>query len=138
MSQVNNKKYPDTAKGNRSAREAAAKEMSYTIAQKSRLAKERGKSHCAAITTGFAPSKSETAVERGKRFAKIKGAKSHKGVRVVPAGGDRFEPTLQEKKRTAPVIRPMNEKRREIESVKKRRKEEREARARGVASYKNK
>ena len=44
MSQVNNKKYPDTAKGNRSAREAAAKEMSYTIAQKSRLAKERGKS----------------------------------------------------------------------------------------------
>ena len=115
MSQVNNKMYPDTAKGNRSARKAAAKEMSYTIAQKSRLAKERGKSHCAAITTGFTPSKSETAVGRGKRFAKIKGAKS-----------------------TAPVIRPMNEKQREVESVKKRRKEEREARARGVAELKAK
>tara|TARA_R110002110_G_scaffold121584_2_gene297419 strand:- start:177 stop:578 length:402 start_codon:yes stop_codon:yes gene_type:complete len=130
--------YPDTAKGNRSARKAAAKEMSYTIAQKSRLAKERGKSHCAAITTGFTPSKSETAVGRGKRFAKIKGAKSHKGVRVVPAGGDRFEPVLKAKKRTAPVIRPMNEKQREVESVKKRRKEEREARARGVAELKAK
>ena len=138
MSQVNNKKYPDTAKGNQRARSAAAKEMSYTIAQKRRLAKERGKSHCAAITTGFTPSKSETAVERGKRFAKIKGAKSHKGVRVVPAGGDRFEPTLQEKKRTAPVIRPMNEKQREIASIKKRNKEEREARARGVAAHKKK
>ena len=56
----------------------------------------------------------------------------------MPAGGDRFEPVLKAKKRTAPVIRPMNEKQREVESVKKRRKEEREARARGVASLKAK
>mgnify|MGYP003637368451 CR=1 FL=1 len=64
----------------------------------------------------------DTGADRAKRFSKIKGAKTHKGVKMVPA---RDQPALRATEPTKPRIKTMSGKKRDLAELERLRRKAR-------------